>query len=260
VELGSVVGVVLVLLGTIVALILKGLSPMYLFSIPAAIMIVIVCATGATMLSFKMKDTTGVFKAIMKVFLPGAEIDKADGIRTIVDFAGKARRDGILALEAEIGKVEEPFLKKGLQMAIDGVDPEAVEEVLRTDIKAMKARHKIGSDWCMTMGVFSPTFGIIGAVFGLIATMSHLNDVKLLAQGISAAFVATFWGVFMANGLMLPFSNKLKRYSGDETQYREMLLEGVLAIQAGKNPRVVEETLLSYLPPADREGFSSGGA
>jgi chemotaxis protein MotA len=257
-ELGSVVGFVLTLIGVIVALIMKGISPMYIFSIPAAMMIVIVCATGATMMSFKLADTTGLFKVIMKVFLPGADLDKVGGIRKIVEFAGKARRDGILALEAEMSKVEDPFMKKGLQMAIDGVDPEAVEEVLRTDIKAMKARHKIGADWCMTLGIFAPTFGIIGAVFGLIATMSHLNDVDLLAKGISAAFVATFWGVFLANGLMLPFANKLKRYSGDEAQYREMIMEGVLAIQAGKNPRVVEETLLTYLPPSQREGFQAG--
>lgn len=258
-ELGSLVGFILCIIGVIGALIMKGIPPMYIFSIPAAMMIVLVCSIGATMMSFKLADTTGVFKVIMKVFMPGAPLDKTGGIRKVVEFAGKARRDGILALEAEMSKVEDPFMKKGLQMAIDGVDPEAVEEVLKTDIKAMKARHKVGADWCMSMGIFAPTFGIIGAVFGLIATMSHLDNQELLAHGISAAFVATFWGVFTANGLMLPFANKLKRYSAEEAEYRQMIMEGVLAIQAGKNPRVVEETLLTYLPPAEREGFSANG-
>jgi chemotaxis protein MotA len=102
------------------------------------------------------------------------------------------------------------------------------------------------------VGIFAPTFGIIGAVFGLIATMSHLDNPHLLAHGISGAFVATFWGVFMANGLFLPFANKLKSFSAHEAEHKSMLVEGIMAIQAGANPRVVEDMLLSFLPPADR--------
>lgn len=259
-ELGSLVGLILVFIGIFVGGIMK-MGPdglMLLFTVPAALLIVIVASMGATMMSFKLPDSIGAIKVILKTFLPGAPLDRVGAIKRIVDFATKARRDGILALEAEMPKVEDPFLKKGLQMAIDGVDPDAVEEVLRTDIKAMKARHKVGADWCQAMGIFSPTFGIIGAVFGLIATMTHLDDPKELAHGISAAFVATFWGVFMANGLMLPFANKLKRLSGEEAQFREMMLEGVLSIQAGKNPRVVEETLVTYLSPDERAQITSG--
>ena len=252
-ELGNLIGFILVLIGIFVGGLMKGVNPAYLVSIPAALLIVILASLGATMMSFRLKDTTGAFKVILKTFLPGPELDKLGAIRKIVEFAGTARRDGILALEAENGKVEDPFLKKGLQMAIDGIDPEAIEEGLKTDIKAMKARHKIGSDWCQAFGVFAPTFGIIGAVFGLIATMSHLDDPVLLAHGISAAFVATFWGVFVANGIMLPFSNKLKRLSAEEVEYRAMLMEGVMSIQAGKNPRVVEETLVTFLAPSERE-------
>lgn len=260
-ELGNLIGLVLVFIGIFVGGILKmgpaGLT--LLFSIPAAFLIVIVASMGATMMSFKLADSTSAIKVILKTFMPGAPLDKVGAIKKIVEFAGKARRDGILALEAEMPKVEDPFLKKGLQMAIDGVDPDAVEEVLRTDIKAMKARHKVGADWCQAMGVFSPTFGIIGAVFGLIATMANMSDPEAIGHGISAAFVATFWGVFLANGVMLPFANKLKRLSAEEAQFREMMLEGVLSIQAGKNPRVVEETLITYLSPNERADISSGG-
>lgn len=257
-DLGSLVGIILVVIGIFVGAIMKGVNPAFLFSIPAALLIVIVASLGATMISFKLSDTTSAFKVILKTFLPGAALDRVGAIKKIVEFATKARRDGILALEAEMPKVEDAFLKKGLQMAIDGVDPDAVEEVMKTDIKAMKARHKIGADWCMSFGVFSPTFGIIGAVFGLIATMAHLDNPELLAHGISAAFVATFWGVFMANGLLLPFANKLKRLSAEEAQFREMMVEGVLSIQAGKNPRVVEETLVTYLSPGERAQVVGG--
>jgi chemotaxis protein MotA len=257
-DLGSVIGLVLIILGVFVGAVMKHVSPGFLVSIPAALLIVIVASIGATLLSFTFKDSTNVIKAILKSILPGPPVDKAAAIKGMVEMAGKSRRDGILSLESELQKVEDRFLRKGLQMAIDGVDPESVQEVLKTDIKAMKLRHKVGADWCTTMGVFAPTFGIIGAVFGLIATMKYLDSQAELAKGIQAAFVATFWGVFWANGLFLPFGNKLKRLSAEEVEYREMIREGVMMIQSGTNPRVVEETLLGYLPPSEQEGFTTG--
>lgn len=258
-DLGSLIGLILVIIGVFAGATMKDV-PLPFLIVPAALLIVIVASIGATLLSFTFKDTTNVFKAIIKSIKPGPPIDKATAIKSIVEMAGKARRDGILTLEAELQKIDDPFLKKGLQMAIDGVDPESVQEVLKTDIKAMKARHKVGADWCTTMGVFSPTFGIIGAVFGLIATMSHLDNQTKLAHGIQAAFVATFWGVFWANGLFLPFGNKLKRLSAEESQYREMLRESVMMIQSGTNPRIVEETLMGYLSPAEQAAYGGGAA
>ncbi|MEM1334162.1 MAG: MotA/TolQ/ExbB proton channel family protein, partial [Actinomycetota bacterium] len=150
--------------------------------------------------------------------------------------------------------------KRSLQLAIDGNDPEDVADVMRTDIKSMKARHKVGADWCMAYGIFAPTFGIIGAVMGLIATLAKLDDPSKLGAGISAAFVATFWGVYMANGVMLPLANRLKAMSAEEVVTREMIMEGVLAIQRGQSPRVIEETLLTYLAPAEAEAVRSEAA
>lgn len=257
-DLGSLIGLVLILVGVFVGATMKGVSFGFLVSIPAALLIVVVASFGATMVSFTFADTKNVVKAIIKSFKPGAPKDRAATVRTVVEMAGKARRDGILSLESSLADVDDTFLKKGLQMAIDGVDPESVQEVLQTDTKAMKARHKVGADWCTAMGIFSPTFGIIGAVFGLIATMAYLDDSKKLAGGIAAAFVATFWGVFTANGLFLPFGNKLKRLSAEEVQYREMITESVMMIQAGTNPRVVEENLLGFLSPKEQQGYQSG--
>ena len=253
------IGLFLALIGVIVGGIFKGVSPVVLITNVPALLIVIVGALGATIASFDMKDTTRVMGAITRALFPKAEMAPGARLERIVEFATTARHDGILSLESKVGELEDPFMRKGLQLAIDGNDPEAVADVMRTDIRTLKARHKVAADWCTTYGIFAPTFGIIGAVMGLIATLSHLDQPELLGKGISAAFVATFWGVFLANGIMLPLANKLKRMSAEEVAGREMVMEGVLAIQGGQNPRVIEETLLTYLPPADVRELQAAG-
>ncbi len=244
-------GLFVALIGVVVGGFFKGVNPVVLITNVPALLIVIIGALGATGASFEMKATSNVFSAIMRAIFPKAELAPTERLRTLVDLAGRARHEGILSLENEVEQLEDPFMKKALQLAIDGNDPEAVSDVMRTDIRTLKARHKVAADWCQAYGIFAPTFGIIGAVIGLIATLSHLDQPELLGKGISAAFIATFWGVFLANGIMLPLANKLKRMSTEEVQGREMVMEGVLAIQGGQNPRLIEETLLTYLPPAE---------
>jgi len=255
------------LVGLIVALVLTMLgaqthnvSPVFLVSNVTALLIVPGGALGATMASYEFTATTGVFKAIMKTLLGKDPEPGVETIKTLVEFARKARGEGLLALESEMASLEDPFMKRGLQLAIDGSDPDAVGQVMRTDIKAMKVRHKVGSDWCQSYGIFAPTFGIIGAVVGLIATLGELDKPEKLGAGIAGAFVATFLGVFLANGVMLPLSARMKRLSAQEVQAREMVMEGVLAIQGGQNPRVIEETLLSYLSPSQAESFRAASA
>lgn len=251
----TLIGLLVAALGTVVGGFTKGVNPVVLVTNVPAILIVIVGGLGATMASFHMKATTGVFKVIMRAIFPPTTTPPSENLTILVDFANKARREGLLSLESEVADLEDPFMQKSLQLAIDGNDPEAVSDVMRTDIKAMKARHKVGADWCMAFGIFAPTFGIIGAVMGLIATLGKLDDPSKLGAGISAAFVATFWGVFMANGIMLPLANRLKAMSADEVLGREMVMEGVLAIQSGQSPRVIEETLLTYLAPAEAQAI-----
>lgn len=252
------IGLFIALFGTVVGSFFKGVSPVVLITNVPAILIVIVGGAGATIASFEMKVTSNVFKAIMRALFPKKEVEPAERLKLVVDFAGRARQEGILSLESELAGLEDPFMKKGLQMAVDGTDPDDVADVLSTEIRTLKARHKVAADWCMQYGIFAPTFGIIGAVIGLIATLSHLDQPELLGKGISAAFVATFWGVFLANGVMLPLSNKLKRMSSEEVQGRQMVMEGILAIQSGQNPRVIEEMLLTYLPPDEALALGSG--
>lgn len=251
-EQGSLVGFVLLVIGVFLGALMKGVSPVFLFSIPAALLIVIVAAFGATFISNPMAVNKNVMKLVMKAIKGDGKHDPSHTISQVVTFADKARREGLLSLEDECQKIEDPFLRKGLQMAIDGADPEQVRNVMETEIDAMKERHKAGAEMLSQVGIYAPSFGIIGAVFGLIATMAKLEDPEKMAHGISAAFVATFWGVFLANGLFLPFSKKVKALSHHEAQHKTLLVEGVLSIQAGANPRVVEDMLLSFLPPAER--------
>ena len=246
---GLVVAFVLVMLGSV----MHHVSPVYLLTNVVSLLIVLGGALGATMACFELPVTTGVFKAIMQALLPKPISDGPSTIKTLVEFARKARQEGLLSLESQINTLEDQFMRRGLQLAIDGSDPDAVAQVMRTDIKAMKVRHKAGAEWCMQFGIFAPTFGIIGAVVGLIATLGELDEPEKLGAGIGAAFAATFLGVFLANGVMLPLSNRMKRLSALEVQAREMVMEGVLAIQGGQNPRVIEETLISYLSPSDAE-------
>jgi chemotaxis protein MotA len=251
----TLVGIIFALAAVMLGAITHGVSPAFLVTNVTAILIVVAGALGATMASYEFEATTGAFKVIMAALLPKPLPNGPDTIKTLVEFARKARQEGLLSLESQINTLDNQFMRRGLQLAIDGSDPEAVAMVMRTDIKAMKARHKVGSDWCQSYGIFAPTFGIIGAVIGLIATLSELSHPEKLGAGIAGAFVATFLGVFMANGVMLPLSSRLKRLSALEVQAREMVMEGVLAIQGGQNPRVIEETLMSYLSPAEAESL-----
>lgn len=251
-ERSSFLGLGLVLSGTFVGALMKGVSPMAFLSVPAALLIVIVAAIGASIMANTSADLAKMPRVLAKAFRPGPPADASATVAQIVQLADRARREGLLALEDQADGVADPFLRRGLQMVIDGADAEVVRDTLETDVAAMRARHQVGARFVTTIGVFAPTFGIIGAVVGLIATLSSLADPQKLGEGIAAAFIATFWGVFAANGLFLPIGRKLTRMSEEEAAHREMIIEGVLSIQAGASPRVVGELLWSFVPPTAR--------
>jgi chemotaxis protein MotA len=251
--LATLIGIVLAVVGVFAGAVLKGADPVALFTNVPALLIVFVGTVGATMTSHSMAETVAAMRALKKVFFPGQPIDHAGTVATIAALAGRARNDGLLALEGESTTNPDPFLRKGLRMTVDGVDSDTLRDSLVTDIKAMRERHKVAAGWWTQAGVFSPTFGIIGAVVGLMAVLSKLDDPEKLGYGIGAAFVATFWGIFLANGLFLPWGNRLKRLSADEVAHREMVVQGVMALQAGTLPRTLEEKLSGYLPPGERK-------
>lgn len=252
-DLASLVGFVLVLIGVFLGMVMKGADPVAMFTNVAALLIVIVGAIGAVIQSYPMATTTSALKAFKKLFFPGPPPDLAATVKQITALAEVARREGLLALEEQAKNIEHPFLRRGLGLAIDGADSDSIRNTMLSDMRAIKERHKTVAGWFTQVGVYSPTFGIIGAVVGLIAVMGKLDDPAQMGHGIGAAFVATFWGVFVANGMFLPWATKLKAQSALEIQHLLLMMDGITALQLGSSPRAVLEQLNTHLPPAQRE-------
>jgi chemotaxis protein MotA len=170
----------------------------------------------------------------------------------MVKLAEKARREGLLALEGELDGVDDAYTRKGLQLVVDGTDSELVRTILESEIDGMAARHHENAHLFATAGGFAPTLGILGTVLSLVHVLENLADPSSLGHSIAGAFLATLYGVGSANLVFLPVSNKLKELSHEEVNYRNMLLDAVLAIQAGENPRMLGERLETFLPPTAR--------
>jgi chemotaxis protein MotA len=172
-------------------------------------------------------------------------------IQTLVTLAEKARKEGLLALEAQVKAIEDPFLKRGLQMGIDGTDPEELRTVLECEISAKKAEDKVAAKFMNAMGGYAPTIGILGCIVGLMNVMANLNEPATLGPMVSAAFIATLWGVMAANFWFLPMGAKILRVSELQAAQMELLVEGIAEIQAGTSPRAVRLKLNSLIPPGD---------
>jgi len=244
------IGVIVGLAAVMLTFVLKGVSPTILINMPS-IMIVLVGTSGATIASVGLSQFKR-FPKLLMLGLKGIKVDPVGMRDQLVGFAEKARRDGLLALESELDSVKDPFLRRGLQMVIDGVEPETVEEVLDLDTAGFKERHGRGANMFQQMAGYAPTFGILGAVMGLIATMAHLSDPEKLAAGIQVAFIATLMAVGLANILLMPVCVALRGRTDDELKVRGMAMTGVMSIQAGDNPRIVAQKLEAFLPPEAR--------
>jgi chemotaxis protein MotA len=176
----------------------------------------------------------------------------------LVSLAEQARREGLLALDAKVAEIDDDFTRKGLQLVVDGSDPDLVREVLEAEIEGMEARHAKGSGMFEKAGGFAPTIGIIGTVMGLVHVLENLSAPSTLGPSISSAFLATLLGVASANVVFLPVAYRLKALSAAEVELRMVTIEGILSVQAGDNPRIVSEKLLSYVSPAERPGAEGG--
>ncbi len=256
-EFATPVGLVIAFVAICLSYVIEGGSPVVIVSNPGALVLVFGGTLGVALASNKLSDVGPGVKATLSVLKPGKKVDGAAVVGELMQYADVARRDGLLALEEKAKEVEDPFLKRGLELVIDGTDSSEVAEVLDADIAAMKERHKVAAKFHADCGAFAPTIGIIGTVLGLILALSHMEDPAEMGHAIAAAFLATLWGVMSANVFFLPVSNKMKRSSAVEVQYRQMVVEGVLAIQAGVSPRAVGEKLKSHLPPTVRESVGA---
>jgi chemotaxis protein MotA len=247
---GTMAGIGIALFCIFGSMIMDGGQPGSLI-VPAAMLLVFGGTFGAAMASGLMKDATGAGSMLSKALKAKPEAPDAT-ITTMVEFAERARREGLLALEDVTKNVENPFLKKGIELAVDGTDPDELREILENDIAAFRAEQKASAKFFENMGGFAPTLGIIGTVIGLIHVLQNLSDPGKLGPLIAGAFVATLWGVMSANILWLPIANRMKRVAEIEVHHRELLIEGILSILAGANPRIVQQRLLSHLSDKDR--------
>lgn len=252
-EIATILGLLLGWGAMLVANVLEGghLSALWQYT---AFLIVFGGTIGATLIAFPLKDVLGLPKLIGLTFQSNP-YDAAALIPQLVGYAEKARREGLLALEADLAEAGDEFLQKGMQMVADGIDQHTVRDMLETELSFIASRHAASFGILEAMGGFAPTMGIIGTVMGLIHVLGNLSDPSNLGGAIAVAFVATLYGVWTANLLWLPLGTKLKRRSEQEILVREMMLAGILAIQAGDNPQIVEEKLKSYLSPAMRRAL-----
>ncbi|BCY17907.1 MAG: motility protein A [Chloroflexi bacterium] len=257
-DLATIIGLGASLVVVIVVMILDGGTPMELLAHPSAILLTLVGSMVCTISTMPFEGVVKIPIYISKAFI-SKKVNLPEIINTLASMADKARREGLLALEEESKKIPDPFLRQGIMLVVDGTDPSQVRAILELEIKNMEERHEIGINFFNTAGGFSPTFGIIGTVMGLISVLKQLDDPGKLAKSIAAAFLATLWGLLSANLIWLPIGGKLALRSKEEVNYRHMLLEGILSLQAGENPRIIKEKLSTFLPPAERK-HAEGGA
>src|SRR5215211_6136033 len=249
-KFGTGIGIVMSLVGIAMGATMEGTNVMVVLNVPA-ILIVLVGTLGATIAACGLEPHIKLPKLYMKAMMPD-DLDLNGRVQELVGYAEKARRDGLLALDEAVKEIEDPYTKKGIQLVVDGTDPDLVYAVLDAENEAMRKRHAAGRNPFMQAGALAPTMGIVGTVFGLVNVMNNLNNPSSLGPLIAAAFLATLMGVGSANVIFLPMANRLKELSEAELHFREMTLEGILAIQAGDNPRVIAEKLMAYVPPAER--------
>ena len=235
----------------ILGMLLKGGSIAGVIS-PAAFLMVVGGTTCVLIASFGMKKTASMI-ALTRTSFAQLPDRRPELIHTLVGFSEKARREGLLVLEDDAKRVDDPFLGKGVRLVVDGTDPELVKDILETELDAMDERHHKNQDMFRQGGAFAPTIGILATVLSLVGVLQRLDQPETIGPAISAAFLATFYGVAAANILLLPIANALKKKTEQEAAERLLVIEGVLSIQSGDNPRILAEKLWSFLPPTARE-------
>ncbi len=244
---GIVLGFALIIWGIIVG----GVSIMAFVDIPSVI-IVIGGSFAAVFVAYPLKKVLAIGN-IFKQTITLSKLSVSEIINKIIDLANIARREGLLALEEAVDQVNDDFLKKGVMLIVDGTDPELVKNILETEISYMEGRHSEGKSMLDTLGSLGPAFGMIGTLIGLVAMLKNLDDPSSIGPSMAVALITTFYGSVIANLIFIPMANKVSLKSKEEVLIREIMVEGLLSIQAGENPRIIEEKLKAFLPPSLRK-------
>lgn len=243
--LGSAFGLIVIAMGSGIGAFIDGPSAMIVFG----------GTIGATLVHYRfahMKTAVAVAKQAF-LYKPRSPTDL---IKTLVEHAARARREGILALEAAAQQTDDPFLRRALQLAVDGHEVAAIEAILSTEIDHLRDRHKVGAEIFTSMAAYAPALGMIGTLVGLVLMLQQMDDPSKIGPAMAVALLTTFYGAILANLIFNPIAGKLKGRSSEEVLYKELAMEGVLSISQGDNPRIVEQKLYAFLQPALREAES----
>lgn len=250
--IGIVLGAVMVVFGIFSS---GGLAAFGNFVDVPSVFITLGGSISSVLTAHKLPDFINGFKSISLPF-QNKVIDPSEIIHSIIDLSNIGRKEGLLALEEAANNIEDDFLKKGIMLVVDGTDPELVRGILETDLMCLQDRHAKVIGFWEKWAEMGPAWGMIGTLIGLVNMLKNLNDPSSIGPQMAVALLTTLYGSLIANWLCIPMSNKLKENNQLEVVMREITIEGLLSIQAGENPRVIEEKLKSFLAPSAREAFS----
>lgn len=250
-DIASLIGLILAV-ALIVGSMLLGTAPLTAFFDAPSLLVVVGGSIAAALICFPFSSILGAPKVAIKV-LRNRNEDLSELVVQLVSLAETARREGLLALESKIGEITNPLVRAGIQMAVDGSTPEAVEEVLRTEVRSIATRHREGKSIMDQMGRFAPAYGMIGTLMGLIMMLSNMSDPSSIGAGMAVALITTLYGAIMANVVFSPFAEKLGLLSRREMLGMEIAIRGVLAIQSGESPRAIQQKLQTFIPPKLRK-------
>ncbi|MBH06266.1 MAG: motility protein A [Phycisphaeraceae bacterium] len=246
-------GIFFGLLGTwvLISWALLGSGDVFMFFDIQSLVLVFGASCTVVIYAIPMRYIKGVFSIIKKaLFFQSTPVDKL--INDMVGYAEIARRDGILSLENSTKDIEDEFIVQGIQMAVDGTDPELIEQIMNNELENLIDRHEAGKGIFATVGKYAPAFGMIGTLVGLVIMLKNLDDPTAIGPGMAIALLTTLYGALVANGLALPLADRLGRRSAEEVLTKTIIIKGVMAIQSGDNPRIVEQKLRTFLPPSQR--------
>lgn len=235
-----------------------GASQLVLFWNAPSLMIVLGGCMAAVMVNYPMANVISTIKIAQHVF-KSSGTDSSQMIGTMVSFAEKARREGLLALEDEVSRLDDLLMKKGIQLVIDGTEPDQVRNILEIELSFIEERHRLGKQIFDAMAMYAPAFGMIGTLIGLIQMLANLDDPSTIGGSMAIALITTLYGAILANLLFSPMAGKLAVKSDDEMLYLHVMVEGIVSIQNGENPRIVQEKLASFFSPAQRNVSAGKG-
>ncbi len=249
-DIATIIGIVSAFTLVVSAIMFGGSLTMFI-NIPS-LLIVVGGTIGAAMINYPLPDILKVTKVVKNAFFMRPATAK-ELINNFVNLAGTARREGILALETALNDINDDFMKKGLQLSVDGLEPVSIKDILDTEVENIQERHKLGAEIFTTLGTFAPAMGMIGTLIGLVQMLQTMDDPSSIGPAMAVALLTTFYGSVMANIVCLPIAGKLRNKSTEEVMMKGLMSEGIMSIAKGDNPRLLEQKLNAFLSPNLRE-------